>query len=218
MNLAAFNWLDWAIIGLILLSTIVGVIRGFVREGLSLVVWILAFWLAFSFANYVADHWIGQAHVHNDSLRYGLSFAAIFLATLIIGGFINFLIGTAVQKTGLGGTDRIMGLIFGFIRGALIIAVLLLFINLTPAVKENWFKQAQTPQHFSWLVNWIHGLIPENFKKYLKASSDETSESVTGTTDVDAATQSGTSNTKANPAAKTNSSTNTDASTNATTH
>ncbi len=171
MDFAAYNWVDWTIVGLIVLSTLVGVLRGFVREGLSLVVWILAVWIAFTFADGVAKDWLAN-HVANPSIRYALAFAGLFVAVLIIGGFINFLIGAAVDKTGLGGTDRLLGLVFGFVRGVLIIAVLILAISLTPAKVESWYTKAKLPPHFSWLVNWIHSLIPEDIKQHLKPEPD----------------------------------------------
>ncbi|MCW5589528.1 MAG: CvpA family protein [Legionellales bacterium] len=172
MDIMAFNWVDWSIIGLIGLSTLVGIFRGFVREGLSLVVWILAFWLAFQFSNHIATDWIGD-HVKNPSLREALAFAGIFVAVLIVGGLINFIISTAVHKTGLGGTDRIMGLIFGFVRGILVVAIVLLFVNLTPITQQTWYSKAQLPSQFTWLVKWIHDLIPASMQKYLQPQTND---------------------------------------------
>lgn len=170
-NLAGLGWVDWVIIGLILLSTLVGLIRGFVREGLSLAVWVIAVWLALTYSSVLAKHF--ESNISHPSIRYGVAFAAIAIVTLIVGGFINHLIAQAVKKTGMGGTDRILGLVFGFIRGALVIAVVLLLANLTPVNNEAWWQKSHLIPRFNWLVKWIHNVLPPSIAQHLQPSPDK---------------------------------------------
>ena len=93
-------WVDYVIIGLIAVSAVTSLIRGFVREALSLAVWVLAFWIAWSFFRDLALY-LGWLSV--PSVRLGAAFAILFVATLIVGGLLNYLVG---QMTSLGTAPR----------------------------------------------------------------------------------------------------------------
>jgi membrane protein required for colicin V production len=167
MSVAGFNWVDWSVMGLIALSTLVGVMRGFIKEAFSLVIWVLAFWVAFKFSNGMADAFLAK-HITQGSIRYGIAFAGLFVATLIVGGLLNHIFGTFVKRTGLGGTDRILGIVFGFLRGVMIIAVVLLFAELTPATKQKWYQESHLVPHFIWVSQWIHDALPQKLQAQLQ--------------------------------------------------
>ena len=152
-------WVDYVIIGIIGLSSLISLIRGFVREALSLVVWVLAFWIAWMFFRDLALHmdWISV-----PSLRLGLSFALLFVAALIVGGLVNYLVGQLVDKTGLTGTDRLIGMLFGAARGILLVGVLVLLAGLTPLPEDPWWKSSQLIPYFQELAVWLKSLLPEN--------------------------------------------------------
>lgn len=152
-------WIDYVILGVIGLSTIISLVRGFVREALSLVVWVFAFWVAWTFFRELADH-LGVFSV--PSVRLGVAFAILFIATLIVGALVNYLIGQLVDKTGLSGTDRLIGMLFGAARGALLIAVLVLLAGLTPFPEDPWWQESRLLGHFQELATWLKGLLPED--------------------------------------------------------
>ncbi|MCU0972102.1 MAG: CvpA family protein [Gammaproteobacteria bacterium] len=159
------TWVDYFIVGTIALSAFVSLLRGFVREAMSLAVWILGFWVAWSFFRDVAPllaHWIAA-----PSIQLGTAFALLLVATLILGGLINYLIGQLVDRTGLSGTDRLFGMAFGIARGALVIALLVMLAGLTPLPNDPWWKESLLLGHFERLAHWIGGLMPPELAKRL---------------------------------------------------
>ena len=150
-------WVDYVIIGIICVSAVISLVRGFVREALSLAAWVLAFWVGWSFFRELAAHldWLSV-----PSVRLGIAFAILFVVTLIVGGLVNYLVGQLVDKTGLGGTDRLIGMVFGAARGALLVAVLVLLAGLTPLPDDPWWKQSQLISYFQELVIWLKSLLP----------------------------------------------------------
>ncbi len=152
-------WIDYVILGVIGLSTIISLVRGFVREALSLVVWVFAFWVAWTFFRELAVH-LGVFSA--PSVRLGVAFAILFIATLVVGALVNYLIGQLVDKTGLSGTDRLIGMLFGAARGALLVAVLVLLAGLTPFPEDPWWQESGLLGHFQELATWLKGLLPED--------------------------------------------------------
>lgn len=152
-------WIDYVILGIIGLSTIISLIRGFVREALSLVVWVFAFWVAWTFFRELALH-LGMFSV--PSVRLGVAFGVLFIVTLIIGALVNYLIGQLVDKTGLSGTDRLIGMLFGAARGAVLVAVLVLLAGLTPFPEDPWWRESQLLASFQELATWLLTLLPDD--------------------------------------------------------
>lgn len=161
MNFDAFNWLDYLIIAILVLSCVISLIRGFVREALSLTSWIVAFWVGLSFSVSLANYL--QPYISQAPLRTGLAFFALFAATLIIGAMINYLVTTVVDRTGLSGTDRLLGVVFGFGRGVLLIAFLLLAAQMTSLPQNKAFAKSQLLPKFASVELWLKSYLPKNF-------------------------------------------------------
>src|SRR6476646_4983653 len=106
---------DWMLLAVVALSALMGAMRGIVVEVLSLVVWIAAFWLAFVYGAEVAGLFLAQ--MHDPAARLLVAYAAVFIAALIVGSLVTWLIGKLVRTVGLGGIDRLLGLLFGVVRG-----------------------------------------------------------------------------------------------------
>lgn len=130
-------WVDWVLLGVITLSALISLIRGFVREVVSVVVWVVAFWLGVRYAGVFAGFLEGV--IASPTLRLGAAFAVLFVLTLIVGALVNNAAASLVGKTGLSGTDRLLGVVFGAGRGLVVVALLILLAGFSPAVEERWW-------------------------------------------------------------------------------
>ncbi|MCL4125133.1 UNVERIFIED_CONTAM: hypothetical protein GTU68_004884 [Idotea baltica] len=158
-------WIDYVIIGIIALSAIISVVRGFVREVLSLVAWILAFWVALTFSQPLSGFL--SNYISTPSVSLFTAFAALFVVTLILAALVNHLIATLVEKTGLSGTDRMLGVIFGLLRGVAIITLLILFAAATPMPNDPWWQNAMLIEHFEKLAIWAKQFLPLGLAQYV---------------------------------------------------
>jgi membrane protein required for colicin V production len=151
-------WVDYVIIGLIGLSALIGLMRGFVREALSLLAWVLAIWVGVRFAPLAAVEL--EPYVSTPSLRLMAAFAVLFVVTLIAAAIVNYLLVLLVRKSGIGGTDRFLGLLFGVVRGGAVVALLVLLAGLTPMPKDPWWQESRLIPTFEDMALWIKGFLP----------------------------------------------------------
>ena len=154
------TWPDFIIILVIFISTVISLVRGFVREALSLAFWIISFWVAQMFFREMAVHL--EQWIDVPSLRLGAAFAIIFFVVLILGGLMTFLIGQIVDATGLSGTDRVIGMLFGAARGVLLVVALILLAGLTPMPNDPWWKASSLITYFQDMALWMRGLLPDD--------------------------------------------------------
>lgn len=140
------NWLDYVFIGIIGVSALISLMRGFVREVLSIVVWVAAFWVTLRFASSLAPYLDG--YIDSPTLRLVIAFAGLFIGILVLGGLVNHLASKLVTSTGLGGTDRLLGMVFGGLRGVLIVGLLVLMAGLTSIPREHWWQDSVLASQF----------------------------------------------------------------------
>ncbi|SMG64581.1 Colicin V production protein [methanotrophic bacterial endosymbiont of Bathymodiolus sp.] len=152
-------WIDYAIIGLISISLIIGLFRGLIREAFALITWGVASWVGFTFCLPFAAFF--QTSISDTNARIALAFVLLFISTLIVGAIINKLLGALITKTGLTGTDRLAGLVFGIARGAIIIILLVMLAGLTPLPESSWWQNSQLLPYFQTLAVWLKAHIPE---------------------------------------------------------
>lgn len=153
------NVTDYIILAVVAVSILISLVRGFVKELISLVIWILGFWIAIKFYHALAI--VFEHYIANSAIRHITSFTVIFLVVLILGALFNYLLSFIIIKTGLSGTDRLLGMIFGFARGVLLVAMLLLLISSTSFVEDAWWKQSVLIPHFHGLLAWLKSFLPE---------------------------------------------------------
>lgn len=167
MNWAAMSWADYLIIGIIALSALISLARGFVREALSLLVWVCAFGIAWTFFRELS----GQLSpwVDTPSLRLGLAFILLLLGVLLVGGFLTWLVAQLVEKTGLSGTDRLLGALFGVARGMLLVCILILLAGLTPLPQDPWWQSSPLVVRFQPMAVWLLNLLPPDVADYFHA-------------------------------------------------
>ena len=144
---------DYVILGSIGLSMVLSLYRGFTLEALSLVSWIAAFVIARLFSvplAVVISDWVDP-----PSARQPLAFIALFILTLIVGALIKHLVKEVVKVTGLSGTDRILGSVFGLVRGCLLVVVALAVLSrMTQMPLDPWWKESLLIPHFMMVEAW----------------------------------------------------------------
>ena len=140
------QWIDYAIIGIVVISMLISLIRGFIKEILSLVAWVAAFFVATNFYDTFASL---ITFTDDTAVRYAVSLFVLFIGTLMIIGFVNYVITMVLKKTGLSGTDRMLGTAFGAVRGVLIVLIAACGLQLafnygyfSRMKSEQWYKDA----------------------------------------------------------------------------
>ncbi len=139
----SFATLDIVIAVVVLLSAIIGLVRGLVKEVLSLVSWAAAFIVAIFFSTELGE--ILPAAWGSVALRQAIAFVILFVGTLVLAGVLQWLIGQLIETTGLSGTDRFLGFLFGSARGLLIALVVLVGLEQI-ASEATWWQEARLPQ------------------------------------------------------------------------
>jgi len=159
------NWADFVIVGVIVLSALISLWRGFMREAISLATWIAAFWLATGFSSLVAIRL--QQWVHTPSLRMITAFAILFVLALLVGAVVNHFVGLAIQKTGLSGTDRFIGLFFGAARGIVVVALMVMIGTLAGLSRDPWWQNSGLIPYAQPVADWMRGFLPDRYAKDL---------------------------------------------------
>ncbi|RDL46129.1 CvpA family protein [Marinomonas piezotolerans] len=157
-QIQSISTLDWLIIAVILLSSLLSLKRGFVKEVLSLVTWVVAFVVAVKFSDQLQTLLIDQ--VQNDQIRYIVAFVSLFVASLVIGALVSFIVGSLIQVTGLSSTDRVLGMLFGFARGSLIVVAFVSLLSLSPALeKAEFWKSSQLVPQLVIMKDWVREML-----------------------------------------------------------
>lgn len=157
---------DLVLLGVIAFSALISVLRGFMKEMISLLTWVAAFVIGILYAAHLAPFL--PASIDIPSMRLAIAFVILFILTLIVGGIINAVVGLLVKKTGLSGSDRSIGVVFGLVRGVFLVCVLILLGSLTPMPQDPWWKQSQVIQHLSPVAQWMRDLLPNDLAQNFK--------------------------------------------------
>jgi membrane protein required for colicin V production len=160
------NAVDLIIIAVLVLSVLVGLWRGLISEVLALVTWIAAFWVAWTYGPAVSAHF--DRSVENPIVRMLIGYGICFIAVLILGALARFVLHQLVDGTGLGGTDRLLGMIFGFARGVLLVTLMVFLVNLTSFAHESMWQQSTLLPQFKGMASWLEQELPPNVREHLQ--------------------------------------------------
>lgn len=138
--ISSLNWVDYLVILIVAYTGIKGIKRGFMKEMTSLITWILALILSVEFYKPLSNTF--ESLINTASTRMTLAFIAIFVAILVIGTLSASLLTKLIKMTGLSLPNRIAGMLFGFIKGLLIIILLVILAKFTALPEDGWWKKS----------------------------------------------------------------------------
>jgi membrane protein required for colicin V production len=159
------GWIDFAMLGVLLLSLGLGLWRGFVLEALALVGWVVAYFAA----QWLAPSWAPRLPLGEpgSSLNYAAAFALAFMAVLIGWGLASRLLRLLIDATPLRGADRVLGAAFGLLRGVLLLMVLATVVALTPAATAPEWHRSQGVQWLALAMQGLKPLLPPDIAQFL---------------------------------------------------
>lgn len=158
-------WVDYAISILVVISAFIGLLRGFIKEAFALAAWVLAIWVGMQYSRDFAV--LLQDTISYPSARIATAFGLLFFMTLILGGLISFILNQLIEKTGLTGTDRLLGMLFGVVRGSVLVALMVMLAGITPLPEDPWWKQSLLIPPFQSLAVWLKEHIPSGLAGYI---------------------------------------------------
>lgn len=157
--LTQMNWADWLVVAVIVVSALLSLRRGFVKEALSLVTWVAAFIVARVFTDNLSV--LLADYIDTPSARVIAAFVILFVVTLIVGALINRLISLIIEATGLSSTDRLLGMVFGIARGGLLVVVIVALLGMTPVIQDRWWQESALIPHFALMEGWTRNLASD---------------------------------------------------------
>lgn len=160
INVLALNVADFIVVGIVGISVVVSLLRGFVREALSLVTWIIAVYVAYEFSSTIGGQLAG--FIKSGSTRTVVAFIGIFLVIMIAGAILNFFIGRLISVSGLGIVDRLLGVLFGVARGILMVALVVLMIQASPLAERHWWRESQLIPQVLPITKTMQNLFPKD--------------------------------------------------------
>lgn len=152
------NHLDLAIIAIVSVSAIVAFFRGFVRESLSLATWIISIWFGVRCAQPLSGVFAGW--IEHEQVRVAVAFFAVFFVVLVAGSLISYFLSRIIKATPLSGIDRILGILFGVARGAVLIVLVavigpFLEVHESQTWTQSWFMNTIQP-----VAKWVNQFLP----------------------------------------------------------
>ncbi len=159
------GWLDGLLLAALLLSVVIGLWRGLVYEVLSLAAWVAAFLVAQAQARTVGA-WLPLDGL-SEPLRLAAGFVLVFVGVAFAGGLLAWLVKKLVASVGLRPIDRVLGGVFGLLRGVVILLALSVVMGLTPLRSEAWWQQSVVAQSLDHSVHAIKPLLPSEMARYL---------------------------------------------------
>lgn len=159
---------DYAVLVVIGVSILLSVMRGFLREVMALLSWVVAFWVANLYTAQLAP--MLPESIPTPELRLLAAFVVLFLATLLVMTLISITVSHFLKAIGIGPLDRALGAVFGFARGMVIVLVVVLLAGLTSLPKAPMWKNAMFSAPLETLVMYCKPWLPVELAKRLNYS------------------------------------------------
>lgn len=157
---------DYTVLAIVGLSIILSVMRGLVKEVLSILAWFAAFYVGRTYTSQMLP--LIPTDIPTESLRTLAAFLVLFLATLLLSTLLAIAISAIFRKAGLGWLNRVLGAVFGTFRGVLIVCILVFLAGLTEVPKDARWKNAMFSAPIEALVISMLPWLPEGITKHVK--------------------------------------------------
>jgi membrane protein required for colicin V production len=161
------TWLDFLLLGVMMISGLLAMIRGFMREILSITAWVAAAVATVLLYNRLLP--IAKANISSDMLAAGAVVGGVFLVTLLVVSIITVRISDMILDSRIGALDRTLGFLFGLARGLIIVVVAFLFFSwLVPGNKQpDGVRNAKSRVVLENTGEWLQALLPQDMDNYL---------------------------------------------------
>jgi len=157
------TWIDFAIIGIVFISSLISVLRGFVREALSLASWVVSFIIAWELHGTFAR--LLESMLEHGNIRLLVAFFILFVLSLVAFTLVIFFANKVVQRTGLTGADRVIGVFFGALRGILIVTTVVALAGYTQFPRSEVWNDSLLVSFFQPVAVWLIDLLPAEYTK-----------------------------------------------------
>jgi membrane protein required for colicin V production len=150
---------DYVVIAILVLSGVVGLFRGFLRELIAVVSWVVSIWAAWTFGPDLAPH-LGGVLSHAP---YGLwaARAIILVGLLFVGAGLGIVIAHFVRLSMFSGMDRFLGFLFGLLRGVVAVGLLVILGDALQLHGEGWWRSARLLPQAERVANGLRSIIGE---------------------------------------------------------
>jgi len=165
------NWVDYAFIGTVVFSMLLGIWRGLVREAVSLAALIAAFLITGLYAPEVG-RWLDSA-IDSPLVRGVTAHILVFVAVLLAGALVTWLLSKVVNAAGLSGFNRLLGSGFGALRGLLIVTAIVLLAKVSLLGREPAMQASLLRPQLSPLADNLQAVIPPSWLAWLSDGRDE---------------------------------------------
>ena len=145
----------------IIISVIVGIFRGFVKEAISMAALLFAIWAALYFGPQVGD--VSDAWLSSEELQMWFGRILVFIVILSVGGLIGWGISKLVRLSVLSGLDRFFGSLFGTVRGILLVALFIIGGQFAGFDNDDWWLNSKLIPHLEVVADWIKVMAPQGF-------------------------------------------------------
>jgi len=172
------TWIDIIIVVIFLISTTIALLRGFVREAVSIATWVAAIWLALTQSeqvSYLLPEAIDSASLsfgekeYGTNIRVGIAFVLIMVGVLVFGGLVNFVLSQIMKAHILKGVDRMLGMLFGLLRASVITIILIMTASaFTGLPQTSTWQMSRLIKPFEQAAVWVVDQLPERYAQQFR--------------------------------------------------
>jgi membrane protein required for colicin V production len=162
---------DYIILAIVIVSAVMGLVRGLLREAIAVITWFLAIVLAWSFGPALEPHMGGI--LVGSPLRIWAARAVIFVGVLLLGGAVSVIISHYVRVSMFAGMDKFLGLVFGIVRGIVIVGAFTIAVQALRMDEDESWKRSKLLPYASGVADALRGIVGEKLERLEKDLSSK---------------------------------------------